>query len=113
MPAPTVHAISYGDVFRALSDVASTWDVRLQFVMGLTPQPCKGVACYVRLAVLMKNSQGGWDDVGGHSEYWPNPDAGTMTGLMLRMVYALDAKMQADHERDEARSSVPRQRTLF
>lgn len=113
MAAQTSNAISYGEVMRAMSDVADTWGVRLHFVMGLTPQPCKGIACYVRLAMMMKNSQGGWDDVGGHSEYWPNPNAATMTGLMLRMVYHLDAKMQVDHERDEAQSAAPRQRPLF
>lgn len=103
MPRSESNYISYGEVMRALDDVSGTWGVKLQFVMGLTPQPCKGVDCYVRLAMFLKDHKGLWMDVGGVSHYWPMPDCATMTGLMLKMIYELDAKLQRDDELDKER----------
>lgn len=113
MPRETGNYVSYADVMRALQDVANTWDIRLQIVMSLPAQPVKGIDCNVRLAALRKDAQGRWNDVGGLSTYWPNPDSSTMTGAILKLIYDYDSACQRDDETDQMARSAVRQSRFF
>lgn len=113
MPRSTENIISHADVMRALMDVASTWGLRLQFVISLPPMPVKGITSNIRLAALRKDDKGVWRDMGGLSCQWPHPDHATMAGAMLKLIYDYDSACQRDDETDEAARSAVRQRRMF
>lgn len=102
MPRATSNGISYAEVMHALREVAKTWNCRLQFVMTLPISQDSGKQCDVRIAMLRPGEKGRWDDVGGISRPWPSVGHQTMTGLLLALVYELDAQLQRKKEEAEA-----------
>lgn len=108
MPRAVENAISYHEVMRAAREVSRTWNVRIHFLMSLPIREDTGKAFDIRVVALLPDAKYTWMEHVGVSRAWPTNSAKTMTGLLLALVYELDAKMQREDETDELARSAPR-----
>lgn len=102
MPAETNNAITYAEVMKAMREVAKAWNCKLKFVMSLPVNDYSGKICDVWLQAETYLGNNKWGVTAGINRPWPANGHRTMTGLMLSLVYELDAAMQRRAEEEES-----------
>lgn len=108
----TQSGISYRDVAELMQTTGKLHSGRVYCRIDLPVRSGSGVVLDVRAAFLRRDgSSGEWIDIAGVSGRWPSGQSSTLAGLLFRLVYELEAKLEAAE--GEAERAARGQRRMF